>query len=57
MNDELDGVAYLKAEIARFENRLEEFHEHVDERFDQLVEFLKSRFRSLHDQVQSLKRS
>jgi hypothetical protein len=57
MSEELDVVARLEAEIARFEIRLERFHESVDERFDQVIELLKFGFRSLHEQIQSLKRS
>ena len=49
------GVAALKADLTRIENKLEAFHESVDDRFDQTIELMKSSFRTLHDEIQSLK--
>ena len=53
----MDVVAPLKAKIAGFEVRLEEFHESFEERLDHVIELLKFGFRSLLGQIQSLKRS
>jgi len=57
MSDQMDVVAPLKAKIAGFEVRLEEFHESFEERLDHVIELLKFGFRSLLGQIQSLKRS
>jgi hypothetical protein len=57
MSEESDVVAQLKAQIAGFETRLEEFHGSVDERFDRVTDLLKFGFGSLRDQIRSLKRS
>jgi septal ring factor EnvC (AmiA/AmiB activator) len=50
-------VASLKADLSRIENKLEAFRESVDDRFDQTVELLKSSFRTLSNEVNSLKNS
>jgi len=51
------GVAGLKAGLTRIENKLKAFRESVDDRFDQTIELLKSSFRSLKDEIASLKQS
>jgi hypothetical protein len=51
------GVAGLKADLTRIENKLAAFRETVDDRFDQTVELLKSSFRSLKDEIASLKKT
>jgi peptidoglycan hydrolase CwlO-like protein len=48
-------VAALKADLARLESKLEVFRESVDDRFDQTVELLKSSFRSLSEEIRSIK--
>jgi len=48
-------VAALKADLARLETKLEVFRESVDDRFDQTVELLKSSFRSLSEEIRSIK--
>ena len=48
-------VAALKADLARLENKLKVFRESVDDRFDQTVELLKSSFRSLSEEIRSIK--
>ena len=53
----MSDFANLKVAAARLEGRLQETHQHINERFDQLDELLQSSFRSLHEQVQSLKRN
>jgi chromosome segregation ATPase len=50
-------VASLKADLSRIENKLEAFRETVDDRFDQTVELLKSSFRTLSSEINSLKKS
>jgi septal ring factor EnvC (AmiA/AmiB activator) len=50
-------VAGLKADLARIENRLEAFRESVDDRFDQTIELLKDSFRSVSNEIKSLKKS
>jgi septal ring factor EnvC (AmiA/AmiB activator) len=49
-------VAALKADIARTEGKLEGFRDSVDDRFDQVIELLKDSFRSLHQEIESIKR-
>jgi hypothetical protein len=56
MSDRLDDLTRLKAEITQFENQPDRFHERVNERLDQVIGLLESRFRSLSDQVHCLKR-
>ena len=48
-------VAALKADLARLENKLEVFRESVDDRFDQTIELLKSSFRSLSEEIRSIR--
>ena len=48
-------VAALKADLARLENKLEVVRESVDDRFDQTGELLKSSFRSLSEEIRSIK--
>jgi chromosome segregation ATPase len=50
-------VAALKADLMRIENKLEAFRESVDDRFDQTVDLLKSSFRTLSGEINSLKPS
>jgi len=50
-------VAALSADLSRIGNKLEAFRESVDDRFEQTVELLKSSFRSLSEEINSLKRS
>jgi hypothetical protein len=50
-------MAGLKADPARIDNKLEAFRESVDDRFDHTGEALKSSFRTLQIEIQSLKRS
>jgi len=49
-------IAALKADLTRIETKLEAFRESVDDRFDQNVGLLKSNFRILRDEIQSLQR-
>lgn len=51
---ESNGTA-LKADLTRIENKLEAFRESVDDRFDQTIELLKSSFRTVSDEIKSLK--
>jgi hypothetical protein len=41
----------IRADIARIEMRLDTFAERLDDRFDQLIEWLKSELRRLESQV------
>ena len=41
----------IRTDIARIELRLDTFAERLDDRFDQLIEWLKSELRSLESQV------
>lgn len=50
-------LAALDAKITRVENNLEAFRESVDDRFDQQVELIKSSFRTLMTEIQTLKKS
>jgi chromosome segregation ATPase len=50
-------VAALKADLTRIENRLEAFRESVDDRFDQTIDLLRSSFRTLSSEINSLKRT
>jgi chromosome segregation ATPase len=50
-------VAALKADLTRIENKLEAFRESVDDRFDQTIDLLRSSFRSLSTEINSLKRT
>jgi predicted nuclease with TOPRIM domain len=44
-NSRLEGeVAGLKADVTRIENRIDAFAERVDDRFDQVIELIKSSF-------------
>jgi hypothetical protein len=52
-----EDVDILKADLARIDNKLEAFRESVDDRFDQIIELLKSSFRTLQAEIQSFKRS
>ena len=49
-------VAALKADIARMEGKLEGFRDSADDRFDQVIELLKDSFRTLHQEIESIKR-
>jgi septal ring factor EnvC (AmiA/AmiB activator) len=50
-------MAALKADLTRIENNIEAFRGSVDDRFDQNAELLKSSFRTLADEIRSLKNS
>ena len=50
-------MAALKADLARIEAKIEAFRMSVDDRFDQNVELLKSSFRTLADEIKSLKKT
>jgi hypothetical protein len=52
-----EHVAALNANLARLEGKLEAFRESVDDRFDQTVELLKSSFKTLSDEIKSLKKN
>jgi hypothetical protein len=48
----LEGeVAGIKADITRVEMRMDAFAERVDDRFDQMIELMKSSFRSLDAKI------
>ena len=48
----LEGeVAGVKADVTRVENWLDAFAERVDDRFDQMVELIKSSFRTLDQKL------
>ncbi len=47
----------VEADMTRIENKIEAFRESVDDRFDQNVELLKSSFRTLADEIKSLKKT
>jgi hypothetical protein len=49
------NVAALKVDLARLETKLGVFRESVDDRFDQTIELLKSGFRSLSEEIRSIK--
>ena len=49
-------LAALDAKFTRVENNLEAFRESVDDRFDQQVELIKSSFRTLMTEIQTLKK-
>jgi chromosome segregation ATPase len=49
-------VAALNASLTKIEGKLEGFRESVDDRFDQQVEILKSSFRTLSQEIQSIKK-
>jgi prefoldin subunit 5 len=50
-------VVALSAALSRMEGQIEAFRESVDDRFDQQIELLKSSFRSLSDEIQTMKKS
>jgi chromosome segregation ATPase len=53
----LEGdVAGVKADITRVEMRLDAFAEHVDDRFDSMVELDKSNFRILDQKMDEVRR-
>jgi chromosome segregation ATPase len=48
----LEGeVAGVRADVTRVENRLDAFAERVDDRFDQIIELLKSSFRTIDQKI------
>lgn len=49
-------VAALNASLTKIEGKLESFRESVDDRFNQQVELLKSSFRTLSQEIQSIKK-
>ena len=52
---QLEGVvAGLKADITRIDNRIDAFAESVDDRFEQVIELIKSNFRIQNQQSQEL---
>jgi chromosome segregation ATPase len=50
-------VAALKADLTRIEGRMEAFRESMDDQFEQTIELLKSNFRTLSAEINSLKRT
>jgi hypothetical protein len=50
-------VVALNAALSRVEGKLEAFRESVDDRFDQQIELLKSSFRSLSQEIATLKKN
>lgn len=50
-------VGALGTALSRMERQLEAFRESVDDRFDQQIELLKSSFRSLSEEIQTIKKS
>lgn len=51
----LEGeVAGIKADITRVEMRMDAFSERVDDRFEQVIELIKSSFRTLSQKVDGL---
>ncbi|MBB5045526.1 chromosome segregation ATPase [Rhodopseudomonas rhenobacensis] len=50
-------VGALGTALSRMERQLEAFRESVDDRFDQQIELLKSSFRSLSEEIQTMKKS
>ncbi len=50
-------IAALKADTTAIRNDLEAFRETVDDRFDQQIEFMKSSFRTLSQEIAELKKS
>jgi septal ring factor EnvC (AmiA/AmiB activator) len=51
----LEGeVAGIKADITRVEMRMDAFAERVDDRFDQVVELIKSSFRTLDQKIDKM---
>lgn len=56
--DRIDSdVVAFTASLSRMEGQLEAFRESVDDRFDQQIELLKSSFRSLSNDIQTIKNS
>jgi hypothetical protein len=52
----LEGeVAGIKADITRVEMRMDAFAERVDDRFDQVVELIKSSFRTLDQKIEKMR--
>ena len=52
------GVAVdrLDAKVERLEGKLDGFRDSVDDRFDQVLELIKQSFRTLHQEIDALKR-
>ena len=50
-------VVTLKADLTRLQGKLDAFRALVDDRFDHTIELLKSSFKTLSDEIKSLKRS
>lgn len=50
-------IASLDAKVTRLENNIEAFQETVSDRFDQQTELIKSSFRALVSEIQSLKKA
>ena len=48
-------LRFLGASLTKIDGKLEAFRESVDDRFDQQVELLKTSFRSLSAEIQSIK--
>jgi len=51
------NVVALRAEVSRFEGKLDSFREHFEARFDQQTEVIKSGFKSLSLQLSTLKKN
>jgi hypothetical protein len=50
-------IVALSAALSRVETNIETFRESVDGRFDQQIELLKTSFRSLSQDIQTLKKT
>jgi septal ring factor EnvC (AmiA/AmiB activator) len=50
-------VVALSASLSRMEGQIDAFRESVDNRFDQQIELLKSSFRVLSEEIQTIKKS
>ncbi|NVN85831.1 MAG: hypothetical protein HXX15_07040 [Rhodopseudomonas sp.] len=50
-------VVALSAALSRMEGQLDAFRESVGDRFDQQVELIKSSFRALSEDIQTIKKS
>lgn len=51
------NMVALKAEVSRFEGKLDAFREHFEARFDQQTELIKVGFKSLSAQISTMKKN
>ena len=47
----------LRAELSRFNGKLDSFREHFEARFDQQTELIKAEFRSFSAQISTMKKN